>query len=134
MRLTLTLEGPSTGALLKHWEDTMDYRRTLFETREEAEAAVEPGETVGDCGPHTWPRFKVIAIPTLGDPVSSAFNGDYYPEGEIVKVSKGPAFRRVETSTGKVFFRTRNGTGSGWLHGRMWSLVSGHHDRRNPHL
>jgi hypothetical protein len=107
-------------------------RRTQFESREEAEANLLDGEIVGDRGPYVWPRYTVLTPPQVGDKVSSGFNGDYYPEGTVVKVSKGPSFRRVETSTGRIFWRTRNGKGAGWLAHKTWGLVPGHIDRRNP--
>ena len=81
-----------------------------------------------DAGDWCSPRYDVIRAPKVGDEVSKAFNGDYYPEGTIVKISD--SMRRIETSTGKVFFR-RKKTGS-WLYKGMWSMVGGHTNRWNP--
>lgn len=81
-----------------------------------------------DAGPNVSPRYDVVEAPRVGAPVSKAFNGDYYPEGKITKISA--SFRRVVTSSGAVFYRRRNsGT---WLEGGTWSMVQGHHDKRNP--
>lgn len=81
-----------------------------------------------DAGPTVSPRYDVIDMPTVGAKVSSAFNGDYYPEGVIVKISA--SLRRIVTSTGKVFFR--RGQSGAWIEGGTWSMVAGHVDRRNP--
>lgn len=81
-----------------------------------------------DAGGHTSPRFDVIEAPRIGDRVSAYFNGDSYPEGTITKISD--SYRRIETSTGKVFWRRRN-SGS-WISGRTWSMSRGWTDKRNP--
>jgi len=81
-----------------------------------------------DKGNHTSPRYDVIEAPTVGSEVSRGFNGDYYPAGTIVKVSK--SLRRVETSDGTVFFRLHQ-TAS-WRAGGTWFMVAGTHDERNP--
>lgn len=81
-----------------------------------------------DKGDHTFPRFDVIAAPKVGDEVSRAFNGDYYPAGKIVKVSE--SLRRVVTDTGVVFYR--QGQTAAWLNNRTWFMSPGHRDERNP--
>ncbi|NDA79220.1 MAG: hypothetical protein EBY07_15895, partial [Actinobacteria bacterium] len=50
-----------------------------------------------DNGGSRWPRFDVQALPKVGDKVSYAFNGDYYPDGEITKIS-GKDHRVITTS------------------------------------
>jgi len=40
-----------------------------------------------DSGYGVSPRFDVIEAPTVGDDVSYAFNGDYYPCGQIKSIS-----------------------------------------------
>ncbi len=79
-------------------------------------------------GNSMWPRFDVIEAPRVGSEVSKAFNGDYYPAGTIVKVSK--SLRLVTTSTGQKFYR-RGQTGT-WLAGGMWAMVPGTISERNP--
>jgi hypothetical protein len=74
--------------------------------------------------------FEVITAPKLNDPVSYAFNGDYYPCGYIKSISK--TMKKITTTDGDVFYRRRN-TGT-WLKHSVWSLVSGHHNERNPHF
>lgn len=117
------------------------YDHTGFETRNDwktleraKEVAAQLTEASGrlfigtDAGPNVSPRYDVIDAPVLGAPVSKAFNGDYYPEGEITKISK--SLKRVETSTGAVFFRRRES--GAWIEGGTWSMVPGHVSRRNP--
>ena len=81
-----------------------------------------------DKGSHTSPRYDVIEAPTVGSEVSRGFNGDYYPAGQIIKVSK--SLRRVETSDGTVFFRLRQ-TAS-WRANGTWYMTAGTHNERNP--
>lgn len=83
-----------------------------------------------DAGSNVSPRYDVIEAPKVGDEVSYAFNGDYYPDGEIVQVSD--SLRRVVTSTGGVYWRKRQ-TGA-WKKDKTWTMVRGHIDRRNPHF
>ncbi len=63
-----------------------------------------------DSGPCVSPRYDVAQAPKVGDKVSYGFNGDYYPDGEIVNVFKT---LQVTTSTGNVY-RRRKQSGS-WL-------------------
>lgn len=83
-----------------------------------------------DQGKHHYPRYDVVRAPKVGDEVSYAFNGDYYPCGKVTKVSA--SLRRVEKSEGRIFWR-RKETGS-WINSGTWSLIQGHVDRRNPHF
>ena len=83
-----------------------------------------------DEGDGVYPRFDVVEVPKVGDEVSMAFNGDYYPRGTVVKVSAD--HRIVTTSDGARFFRRRK-TGS-WRYQRMWYLVDGHVRKWNPEL
>ena len=81
-----------------------------------------------DAGSHVSPRYAVIELPKVGDAVSYAFNGDYYPCGEIVSISK--SLKKITTSTGDTFYRRRL-TGS-WKMRGVWTLVEGHINERNP--
>jgi len=85
---------------------------------------------VVDLGDHVSPRFSVIKPPAVGDKVSMGFNGDYYPVGEIVKITT-KTMRVIVTSDGKRFYRHRNS--SRWLH-RCFALVKGHIEAQNPHI
>lgn len=80
-----------------------------------------------DRGASTWPRYCVVEAPRLGEEVSKYFNGDAYPCGKIVKVSRPPFCRRVETDKGYVFHRAGLGaTSATWkLAGGTWSMVPG---------
>lgn len=72
--------------------------------------------------------FDVIEAPRVGDKVSKGFNGDYYPEGEITRIT--PKWQ-ITTSTGAKFRRVKNT--AGWREtGRGFSMVGGHIDERNP--
>jgi hypothetical protein len=81
-----------------------------------------------DNGECVWPRFDVARRPAVGDEVSYAFNGDYYPCGKVAKISD--SLRLITTDGGMKFYRRRN-SGS-WLNRGTWSLVQGHISRLNP--
>lgn len=77
-----------------------------------------------DHGRGRYPQYEVIEAPKLGDLVSMGFNGDYYPEGEIVHISK--TYHTIKTSTGKTFRRVKK-TGSWKLpNGNPFCMVPGH--------
>jgi hypothetical protein len=81
-----------------------------------------------DAGPNCSPRFDVILAPKIGDPISYSFNGDSYPDGEIVKISG--SLRIVTSSSGRRYYRRRL-TGS-WINNNCWSMRAGHHSELNP--
>lgn len=83
-----------------------------------------------DNGLHHYPRYDVVRAPKVGDEVSYAFNGDYYPCGQVTKISK--SLRRVETESGRTFWRKK--LTAAWLENGTWSLIQGHVDKRNPHI
>ena len=85
-----------------------------------------------DKGDYTSPRYDVIEAPAVGQEVSYAFNGDYYPAGKIVRVSAGPRYRRVQTDRGVVFWRTGDTSGRWAKAGGTWTMVAGTHSRLNP--
>lgn len=101
-----------------------------FEQAEQIAKALGAGYIATDAGDHVSPRYDVIELPKIGDEVSYAFNGDYYPCGKIEKISKKPEYRRIATTDGTVFYR-RGNTGT-WKHNQTWSLVAGHINKRNP--
>ena len=76
------------------------------------------------------PRYDITRVPKVGDEVSKSFNGDSYPDGVVVKVTKNLT---VITSTGSRYRRYKET--SGWRkEGGTWWLLYGHHDERNPHF
>jgi hypothetical protein len=76
------------------------------------------------------PRYDVMVAPAVGDEVSYGFNGDYYPDGTITKITKG---WMITTSGGHTY--RRKGNTSDWRQpGGTWGLVSGHHYEQNPHF
>ena len=83
-----------------------------------------------DSGEWVSPRYDIVEAPKVGDKVSYSFNGDTYPDGEIVKITANNRF--IWTSTGKKYLR-RKLSGS-WVNGRTWTLVNGHRHELNPHF
>ena len=93
-------------------------------------ALLATGESLPvDAGEWCSPRFDVIEAPAVGEFVTKAFNGDYYPEGEIVKIT---ATWQIKTSAGKIFRRHKNS--ACWKDSNGYGMISGHHDERNPHI
>lgn len=82
-----------------------------------------------DGGRSVSPRFDVVRKPKVGEPVSMAFNGDYYPDGYIAKIS--PTMKKITTTTGTTYYRRRQ-TASWLRNGKTFSMVGGHIDKRNP--
>lgn len=83
-----------------------------------------------DAGTGVSPRFDVIEAPRVGDEISYSFNGDTTPDGKIISISK--SLRLIISSTGSRYYR-KNQSGC-WQKGRMWSMVTGHIEERNPHF
>jgi len=77
---------------------------------------------------NTSPRYDVILAPAVGDEVSQAFNGDYYPRGKIIHVSR--SLKKITTDTDHVFWRYKNT--ATWLVNGYASMVRGHHSKLNP--
>lgn len=121
------------GSYDRRFENRNDWKsfERVTEIAEQLNAAREvptaPTYIPVDNGSGVSPRYDVIEAPRLGDVVSRGFNGDYYPEGTIVKISA--SLRRIETSTGAVFFRKRQS--ARWSDG-TFSMVAGTIDERNP--
>ena len=76
------------------------------------------------------PRYRIVEAPVVGQKVSRTFNGDTYPCGTIVKITRT---WQITTDDG-TRFRRRRETG-GWLEtgGSFW-MTSGHHYEQNPHF
>lgn len=125
-----------------HLDPTHENRNNwkTFDAAKEVAAALGAGWIATDAGPYVSPRYDVIDLPKVGDAVSYTFNGDSYPCGTIKSISPGPGFRRIVAGpdfTGKdrVFWRRCHDgepTGGAWINEKTWSLISGHHERRNP--
>jgi len=80
-----------------------------------------------DRGPSCSPRFHVEPAPVVGEAVSYAFNGDYYPCGVITSISK--TMKKITTSEGRVFYRRKQ---TAVWKDSIWCMVSGHINRWNP--
>jgi hypothetical protein len=82
-----------------------------------------------DAGEYVYPRYDVQQKPQVGDEISYSFNGDTYPDGTIVRISK--TGNVVTSSSGKTY-RRRKLTGAYTNHG--WFMVHGHISEKNPHF
>lgn len=117
-----------------NWEGVQD--RNNWFTFEEAERIAKLlNETdksdryiAVDSGEHVRPRYDVIEVPQIGDPVSRAFNGDYREAGHIAKISK--SLKIITTDTGVRFFRRKQT--AKWIESGTWSMVHGHKSELNP--
>lgn len=74
------------------------------------------------------PQFDIFKAPKVGDEVSMGFNGDYYPCGKIVSISK--TLRKIVTDNGTTFWR--RGQGARWLNCGTFAMIPGVHNERNP--
>lgn len=110
---------------------------TRFETEAEANEYAE--KTTKETGElyimthvpsYVCKKWQVTRAPHVGDFVSYSFNGDSYPDSEIVKVSK--SLKVVTTKSGKKYYRFRDS--SSWRNNGTWWLVQGFHEERNPHI
>lgn len=116
------------------WSTRHDIKDLDHANRIAAEATDLTGDRyIGiDNGGSVWPRFDFAKAPKLGDKVSYGFNGDYYPDGEIVHITEG-TLKQVKTSTGNTYYRNKNS--GGWRkEGGTWWMVQGHRNERNPHF
>jgi hypothetical protein len=118
-------------------ENRNDWR--TYEAAAEVAAALGPKYQATDAGPNVSPRYDVIDLPQVGQEVAYTFNGDYYPAGKIVSISKAPGCRKIvsKDDTGRTYTfwrRCRDGkpTGGAWIMDGVWSMIQGHHNRRNP--
>jgi len=111
---------------------------TRFETMELATAAAieltnsTGAEHIAYKTSYACDPFVAGRLPQIGDKVSMGFNGDYYPEGEIVKIHKN--HKRVITSTGREFTRVGD---MRWKQGGKngaFSMIEGHISKMNPHF
>lgn len=108
--------------------------RRDFNSFEDAQAVVDSFSEAGidllavDNGANVSPRFDIIETPKVGEDISYAYNGDYYPCGQIASISK--TMKRITSTTGRVFTR-RKLTGA-WKNQGMWTMVSGHINKWNP--
>lgn len=131
---------PALGGKIVSAEVTDDHPRELnsgiehrwdwktFDDAEDVAAALGPDYIATDAGQWTSPRYDVIKLPKVGNKVSKCFNGDHYPCGVIVKISK--TLKCITTDGGDVFYRVRQ-TGS-WRNENTWFLEDGHVSKLNP--
>ena len=92
---------------------------------------------VADRGGHCRPRYDIMRAPQVGDNVSETFNGDSYPTGVIVEISKN--YHKITTSDGSIFTR-RKGTADNVIDSARWckqggstfTMRQGHTHKLNP--
>lgn len=112
----------SYGPDVANYDNAVEIAASLTERTGKLHLGVDRGEYV-------WPRFDVIEFDVQpGTVVSMGFNGDYYPQGKVAKVSKD--HRIVTLENGKRFFRRR--LTAAWVNAGTWSLIPGEVDKRNP--
>ena len=122
------------GTISAGWiskQDIGEHASPLMFAQQLADSASKLGDRyiATDSGEPSRHRYSIARAPAIGDRVSKSFNGDSYPCGVIVKISK--SFRRIETDEKRVFFRQKQ-TGRWQVSG--WSLINGHHEEQNPHF
>ena len=103
---------------------------TLLEIKEQVEAITGKKHFVYISRTHVYP-VRVIKLPEVGEEVSRGFNGDYYPCGKIVRISK--SYGKIVTEDGTVFIRQKKNPVC-WLYNKYSSMVPGRIDERNPHF
>jgi hypothetical protein len=135
LTVTLNAEGKAVSASTESSREPNTESRWDWRSLERAEqVAAELTEATGtlyiatDAGPYVSPRFDVIEAPKVGDAISYAFNGDYYPCGEIERISD--SLRVIRSTTGRTFYRRR--ASGAWVSDGTWSMVPGHISRMNP--
>ncbi|CAB4161134.1 hypothetical protein UFOVP728_31 [uncultured Caudovirales phage] len=119
------LDNNGTGWITCDDLDTMMFAQLIADA---ATAYTSELYIATDNGEWVSPRYEVIKAPKVGDQVSKAFNGDYYPVGVIASISK--SLKVIETSTGLKFYRRK--LRGAWINAGTWSLVPGHIQRWNP--
>ena len=65
----------------------------------------------------------------IGDNVTYAFNGDYYPCGTVERISK--TGKIIYTTNSHKFVRQASGT---YKRDRTWTLIHGTYSELNPHF
>lgn len=111
------------------WMNRNDFK-SFAEVQEIAEKLTARFGVVYLPATHGTRQFDVIKAPAVGDKVSKYFNGDAYPEGEIVRIT---GKWQVTTSTG-VKFRRQQETGSWKEVNGSFYMIGGHINERNPHF
>lgn len=89
-----------------------------------------------DAGPGCYPRFDVVRMYEIGDEVSMSFNGDVYPIGKIIRISK--TLRKITTKADNKYGRTREfyrvGQSGSWRFEGTWFLCRGNIYKQNPNF
>lgn len=112
------------------WACRWDWKSLEQVEKIAAELSEALGEKYIGIEKSSTPRFDVIKAPAVGDKVSKAFNGDYYPDGEIAKISKTLSI--ITTTTGTTYRRYRNS--GAWIAAKTWAMANGHRAELNPHF
>lgn len=131
-KLTVVEVATSAPSNMEGWVCRWDFADFDRATQIAAAATENAGKLfiAIDAGECVSPRFDVIEAPCVGDKISYAFNGDYYPDGEIAMISK--TMSRITSTTGRIYTRRRK-SGS-WISKGTWTLVNGHRKELNPHF
>lgn len=121
------LEGFQHGPSI---ENRNDWK--TFEAAKLVAAALGAGYLATDAGPHVSPRYDVIEVPQVGDDVSYAFNGDYYPCGKVVQIYRNLSCIVTKQADGRTCRFYKQGDRGTWKMDGTWTLVKGTHSRLNP--
>lgn len=114
------------GAWNDAWQDRNDWTSRAEVDRIARYLTAMTGDLY--VGTERGTSFDIVRAPKVGDEVSYSFNGDTYPDGVVVKVTKT---LQVKTSTGKTY--RRHGQTGSWTN-NAWSLIPGHIYEQNPHF
>ena len=80
-----------------------------------------------------WPFYEVARLPQVGDEISYGFNGDSYPCGTIIKISK--TMKKITGSEGDLFWRDQSPRRrTTWRKNKTWTMTRGHTFKQNPHF
>jgi hypothetical protein len=111
-----------------------------YDRRDKVEAQRHLEERVAETGvehiifnsaDESWPFWEVSRLPQIGDEISYGFNGDSYPCGTIVKISK--TMKKITGSGGDTFYRSpKPRQQSTWRKHKTWTMTFGHTEKRNP--
>lgn len=136
--LFITIDkGKVTSVATKYVQDSLHLGR--YESREHAERVAKAAEeflgipflvSVDTYVSNPLERYDVFKAPSLGEQISTGFNGDYRPCGIIQSISKD--FREIRSSEGMVF--RRKAESESWVSQGIWYMVKGHRNEDNPHF
>ncbi|USN15123.1 hypothetical protein LESZY_00890 [Brevundimonas phage vB_BpoS-Leszy] len=132
---------PATNGRSPYTGESLQDYQVAIEAAKDATDMTKVPHWAEDRGAYVSPRYAIVRAFQIGEPVSYGYNGDSYPCGRIVSMSKtapvssgvGPRIITVQDHNGnrRKFWRHRL-TGSWREAGGGFSLQHGWHNDRNP--